>query len=228
MGYVNDVPPIPSVGVHDSDDRFAVRRVFCVGRNYAAHAREMGNDPDREQPFYFTKPADAIVDNAVDVPYPPQTDNLHYEGEMVVAIGKAGTDINVNDALEYVYGYGVGIDLTRRDLQTDAKNKGRPWDVAKGFDHSAPCGEIHKVKQVGHIENARIWLSVNGEIKQDSNINKMIWSVAEVIANLSSFYNLQPGDLIYTGTPGGVGRIVVGDSIIVAIDGLTNLETKIV
>lgn len=228
MGYVIDAPKISSVAVHGSDDRFPVRRVFCVGRNYAAHAREMGRDPDREPPFYFMKPTDALTDNGVDVPYPPQTSNLHYEAELVVAIGKECVNVGIDDALDYVYGYGVGNDLTRRDLQLEARDKGRPWDTGKGFDHSAPCAEIHTVDQVGHIENARIWLSVNGEMKQDSNVNKLIWSVPEVIANLSSLYHLYPGDLIYTGTPEGVGPVVAGDVINVGVDGLTELETKIV
>lgn len=228
MGYVFDAPVITSVAIHDSEKRFAVRRVFCVGRNYAAHAREMGRDPDREPPFYFMKPTDAIVDGGTPVAYPPQTGNLHYEGELVVAIGKECKGTTTDDALDYVYGYAVGNDLTRRDLQLDAREKGRPWDTGKGFDHSAPCAEIHTVDQVGHIENARIWLSVNGETKQDSNINKLIWSVPEVVANLSTLFTLQPGDIIYTGTPEGVGPVVKGDVIRVGVDGLTELETKIV
>ncbi|MCP5381598.1 MAG: fumarylacetoacetate hydrolase family protein [Kordiimonadaceae bacterium] len=228
MGYVFEPSAISSVAIHGSNDRFPVRRIFCVGRNYAAHAREMGRDPDREPPFYFMKPTDALVDNGVDVPYPPQTGNLHYEGELVVAIGKECVNVTTEKALDYVYGYAVGNDLTRRDLQLDARDKGRPWDTGKGFDHSAPCAEIHTVDQVGHISDARIWLSVNGEIRQDSNVNKLIWSVPEVIANLSTLFTLEPGDLIYTGTPEGVGAVVAGDVIRVGVDGLTDLETKIV
>jgi fumarylpyruvate hydrolase len=228
MGYVIDAPKVSSVAVHGSEGRFPVRRIFCVGRNYAAHAREMGHDPDREVPFYFTKPSDAVVDNGVDVPYPPMTENFHFEAELVVAIDKACTNVSVDDALDHVYGYGVGNDLTRRDLQSGSKQKGRPWDTGKAFDHSAPCAEIHKVADVADIENARIWLSVNGEIKQDSNVNKLIWSVSEVIANLSTLFTLKPGDLIYTGTPEGVGPVVKGDVIKVGVDGLTSLETKIV
>lgn len=228
MGYVFRPLEVPSVAIHQSVDRFAVRRIFCVGRNYAAHAREMGHDPDREPPFYFTKPSDALVDNGTDVAYPQQTNNLHFEAELVVAIGKNCSEISADKALDYVYGYAVGNDLTRRDLQSDAKKKSRPWDTAKGFDHSAPCAAIHTVDQVGHIDNARIWLSVNGETKQDSNVNDLIWSVAEVIANLSTLYSLKTGDLIYTGTPEGVGPVVKGDVIKVGIDGLTTLETKIV
>jgi fumarylpyruvate hydrolase len=228
MGYVIEPPAIPSVTVHGSEDRFAVRRIFCVGRNYAAHAREMGHDPDRELPFYFTKPNDAVVENGTSVPYPSMTENLHFEAELVIAIGKSCKDVAVEDAITHVYGYAVGNDLTRRDLQADAKKKGRPWDTGKGFDHSAPCAEIHLAGQVGDIKNARIWLTVNGEVKQDSNVNNLIWSVAEVIANLSTLFTLMPGDLIYSGTPEGVGPVVAGDVIRVGIDGLTDLETKIV
>ncbi|MBT5073000.1 MAG: fumarylacetoacetate hydrolase family protein [Kordiimonadaceae bacterium] len=228
MGYVVEPPEVTSVAVHGSDDRFPVRRIYCVGRNYAAHAREMGHDPDREVPFYFTKPRDAIVENGADVPYPTLTENYHFEAELVVAINKSCTNVSVEDALDHVYGYAVGNDLTRRDLQGEAKKKGRPWDVGKAFDNSAPCAEIHTVDQVGHIENARIWLSVNDEIKQDSDVNKLIWSVAEVIANLSTLFTLETGDLIYTGTPEGVGPVVKGDVIKVGVDGLTSLETKIV
>lgn len=228
MGYVIEPKAVSSVAVHGSDDRFPVRRIFCVGRNYAAHAREMGHDPDRELPFYFTKPSDAVVDNGADVPYPPMTENLHFEAELVVAIGKTATNVSEEKALDHVYGYAVGNDLTRRDLQSQSKTKGRPWDTGKAFDNSAPCAEIHLASQTNDIENARIWLTVNGDIKQDSNTNKLIWSVSEVIANLSSLFTLQPGDLIYTGTPEGVGAVVKGDVIKVGIDGLTDLETKIV
>ena len=228
MGYVINTPNQPSVAVHGSNDRFPVRRIFCVGRNYAAHAREMGHDPDRELPFYFTKPADAVVDNGVEIPYPPMTENLHYEAELVVAIGKTATKVSETDALEYVYGYAVGNDLTRRDLQGESKKKGRPWDTGKAFDNSAPCAEIYPADKAGDIENARIWLTVNGETKQDSNTNKLIWSVSEVISNLSGLFTLEPGDLIYTGTPEGVGPVVKGDVIKVGIDGLIELENRIV
>ena len=228
MGYVINTPNQPSVAVNGSNDRFPVRRIFCVGRNYAAHAREMGHDPDRELPFYFTKPADAVVDNGVEIPYPPMTENLHYEAELVVAIGKTATKVSETDALEYVYGYAVGNDLTRRDLQGESKKKGRPWDTGKAFDNSAPCAEIYLADKAGDIENARIWLTVNGETKQDSNTNKLIWSVSEVISNLSGLFTLEPGDLIYTGTPEGVGPVVKGDVIKVGIDGLTELENSIV
>ncbi len=228
MGFVIDTPEVASVAVHGSEDRFPVRRIFCVGRNYAAHAREMGHDPDREVPFYFTKPSDAVVDNGVDVPYPSITENFHYEAELVAAIGKTCTNVSVENALDHVYGYAVGNDLTRRDLQGDSKKKGRPWDTGKAFDHSAPCAEIHLTADVPDVESARIWLTVNDEIKQDSNVNMLIWSVAEVIANLSTLFTLEPGDLIYTGTPEGVGPVVKGDVIKIGIDGLTELETKIV
>lgn len=228
MGFVFDAPETPSVAIEGTEDRFPVRRIYCVGRNYAAHAREMGRDPDREPPFYFTKPADAIQDNGTDIPYPPATENLHYEGELVVAIGKTCVDATVDNALEYVYGYAVGNDLTRRDLQLDAREKGRPWDTGKGFDHSAPCSAIRTADDIGHPENARIWLTVNGEVKQNSDINKLIWSVPEVVANLSSLYTLEPGDIIFTGTPEGVGQIQKGDTVIVGVEGIGELENKIV
>ncbi len=228
MAYVISPPAIPSLPVRGSDELFPIHRIYCVGRNYAAHAREMGHDPDRDPPFYFTKPADAVVDNGVDVPYPPQTSNLHFEAELVVAIGKECENAALENALDHVFGYAVGNDLTRRDLQSESKQKGRPWDTGKAFDHSAPCAEIYTAEEAGDIENARIWLSVNGEIKQDSNTNKLIWSVPEVIVNLSSLFSLKPGDLIYTGTPEGVGAVIAGDVIKVGIDGLTELETKIV
>ncbi len=228
MGFVFDAPKQASVAIHNSADRFPVRRIFCVGRNYAAHAREMGHDPDREAPFYFTKPADAVVDNGAQVPYPPKTENLHYEAELVVAIGKECTNATLENALDHVFGYAAGNDLTRRDLQSQSKQKGRPWDTGKAFDHSAPCAPIHLATDADDIEKARIWLTVNGDIKQDSNTNKLIWSVPEVIVNLSGLFTLKPGDLIYTGTPEGVGPVVKGDVIHVGIDGLTELETKIV
>ncbi|MCC3861259.1 fumarylacetoacetate hydrolase family protein [Pseudemcibacter aquimaris] len=228
MAFVVEPCERSTLNIHNSDDLYPVRRIYCVGRNYADHALEMGGDPTREAPFYFTKPADAILKNGSDFPYPPETENLHYEAELVIAIGKVGKNVSVDEALDYVYGYAVGIDFTRRDLQAASKKKGRPWDTAKGFDHSAPCSEIYPVSENGHIDDARIWLTVNGETRQDSNTNKMIWSVAEVIANLSELFTLKPGDLIYTGTPEGVGPVIKGDEIKVGVDGLSELEIKVV
>ncbi|GAB3429315.1 fumarylacetoacetate hydrolase family protein [Massilia solisilvae] len=220
-------PAIPSLAIAGSSERFPLRRVFCVGRNYAAHAREMGNDPDREPPFFFTKPADAVVPAAGTLPYPPATRDMHHEIEMVVALGKGGANVAAADALSLVWGYGVGIDLTRRDLQAVAKEMSRPWDVAKGFDASAPCSELHPVAQVGHPSGARIWLEVNGTVKQDGNLDEMIWPVADVIAHLSRYVTLMPGDLIFTGTPSGVGPLSPGDRVRGGLDGVTGFQLEV-
>jgi fumarylpyruvate hydrolase len=223
------IPPsaTPSLAIAGSSERFPLRRVFCVGRNYAAHAREMGNDPDREPPFFFTKPADAVVPAAGTLPYPPATKDMHHEVEMVVALGKGGTNVAVADALDLVWGYGVGLDLTRRDLQAVAKELSRPWDMAKGFDASAPCSELHPVSEVGHPANARIWLEVNGAVKQDGNLDEMIWPVADVIAHLSRFVALQPGDLIFSGTPAGVGPLKPGDKVRGGLDGVAGFQLEV-
>jgi fumarylpyruvate hydrolase len=226
MSYVITPAPQPSVEVRGTQDRFAVRRIFCVGRNYAAHAREMGND-DREPPFFFTKPADAIVANGSTVPYALRTENFHHEVELVVALGGGGTNIPVAKANSLVYGYAVGIDLTRRDLQADARDHGRPWDTSKGFDKSAPIAAIRPVSAGGIIESARIWLSVNGKMRQDANVAEMTWKVPEIIAELSTLFEIAAGDLIYTGTPAGVGPLVRGDSIEAGIDGLDALAIRI-
>lgn len=217
----------PTIAVAGSEDRFPVRRIYCIGRNYGAHAREMGYDPDREPPFWFAKPADAIVASGSMIDYPPRTANLHHEIELVVAIGKAGADVAVGDALEHVYGYAVGIDLTRRDLQKEAKSQGRPWVTAKGFDQSAPVSALHTVEDVGHPASGRIWLSVNGEIRQQGDLNELIWSVAEAVAELSTLFALSPGDLIFTGTPAGVGPVIVGDQIAGSIDGIDEIKITI-
>jgi fumarylpyruvate hydrolase len=226
MSYVIAAPVPPSVEVRGTRDRFPVRRIFCVGRNYAAHAREMGND-DREPPFFFTKPADAVVASGATVPYPPRTSNFHHEAELVVALGGGGANIPVAKANSVIYGYAVGIDLTRRDLQSEARDTGKPWDTSKGFDRSAPIGAIRPVSAGGHIESARIWLSVNGKIKQDANVAEMTWKVPEIIAELSTLFELAAGDLIYTGTPAGVGPLARGDAIEAGIDGLDSLSTRI-
>jgi fumarylpyruvate hydrolase len=222
-------PPVPAtVAIKGSTQSFTVHRIYCVARNYAAHAREMGKDPEREAPFFFMKPADAVVANGSSVPYPPRTANLHHEIELVVAIGTGGADIAVADALTHVYGYAVGNDLTRRDLQFQARDMGRPWDIAKGFDQSAPITAIHPVAQVGHPAGGRIWLAVNGAVRQEADLADLIWSVPEVIAELSTFFTLSPGDLIYTGTPAGVGALQPGDRIEGGIDGFDTLVTAIV
>jgi fumarylpyruvate hydrolase len=213
--------------VASSEQRFPVRRVFCVGRNYGAHAREMGSDPNREPPFFFTKPADAVVPASGAVPYPPATQDLHHEVELVVALGAGGSNIDPARALELVWGYGVGLDLTRRDLQAVAKDSGRPWDMAKGFDASAPCSDLVPASTLGHPQNARIWLEVNGELRQQGNLNEMIWPIADVIAHLSRLVTLAPGDLIYTGTPAGVAALKPGDQLRGGVDGVAEFALSI-
>lgn len=225
--FVFPPPPQPSVAIAGSEQRFPVRRIFCVGRNYAAHAREMGNDPDREPPFFFTKPADAVVNSGATVPYPPLTSNLHHEIELVVAIGKGGSDIGRDAAKSHVWGYGVGIDLTRRDLQEDAKATRRPWDWSKGFDLSAPCGPLSPASRVGDLSSLRIWLSVNGVMRQDATLAELIWPVDDIVASCSRAVALKPGDLIYTGTPAGVGPLVPGDRVEGGIDGLGTVSIAI-
>jgi fumarylpyruvate hydrolase len=225
-GFVIPAPPVPAVPVRGGG-LFPVRRIFCVGRNYAAHAREMGHDPDREPPFFFTKPADAILTGA-EMPYPSATSELHHEVELVVAIGTAGRDIAVADAKAHIWGYAIGIDMTRRDLQAAAKKLGRPWDMAKGFDHSAPIGEIVPAAELGKFESGHILLSINGVERQEGDLGDMIWSVPEVIAALSRLVELQPGDLIFTGTPEGVAEVKRGDELEAMISGLTPLRVTVV
>jgi fumarylpyruvate hydrolase len=228
MTYVVPAPAQTSVEVAGTGQRFPVHRIYCVGRNYAAHAREMGMDPEREPPFFFSKPADAVVPNGAPVPYPPRTGNLHHEIELVVAIGTGGRDIPLASALAHVFGYAVGNDLTRRDLQFAAREKGQPWDVSKGFDRSAPVTAIRRAAEVGHPERGRIWIEVNGELRQQADLSEMIWSVPEIVAELSTLFDLAPGDLIFTGTPAGVGPVQRGDSLVGGIDGLETLRTTIV
>lgn len=222
------LPPSPhaSVAVQGSDARFAVRRVFCVGRNYAAHARELGND-ERDPPFFFTKPADAVVDSGMTIPYPPLTKNLHHEIELVAAIGKPGFRIARGQALDHVWGYGVGIDLTRRDLQDEAKKAARPWDWAKAFDRSAPCGALAPAQSSGHPREGRIWLAVNGVVKQEGDIADMIWPLADIVAICSQSVELRSGDLIFTGTPAGVGALSPGDRVTGGVDGIGTIDLAI-
>jgi fumarylpyruvate hydrolase len=222
----------PDVGAAAPDTpRFPVHRIYCVGRNYEAHAREMGHDPDREPPFFFAKPADAVLFVAPGTTaafhYPPRSTNVHFEMELVAAIGRGGRDIAVDEALNHVYGYALGLDMTRRDLQAEAKKMGRPWDVAKGFDESAPLGPIHPVSRIGHVTQGAIWLAVNGETKQRSDVSQMIWSTAETIAYLSTLFELQPGDLVFTGTPEGVGAVQRGDTLVGGIDGLGEFNVRV-
>jgi fumarylpyruvate hydrolase len=225
--YVFPPPEPPSVEIEGRSERFAVRRIYCVGRNYEAHAREMGKDPTREPPFFFTKPADAVVPNHSTIPYPSRTKNLHHEIELVLAIGKAGRDITAGTALEHVFGYAVGNDLTRRDLQFEARDKGRPWDTGKAFDRSAVITAIRPASVGGHVVRGRIWLSVNGQVRQDADVSELIWSVPELIAELSTLFELRAGDLIYTGTPAGVGPVVSGDRMEGGVAELPTLVTTI-
>ena len=233
MTYVFPPHPQPSLPVAGSDARFPVRRIFCVGRNYADHAREMGavdQASGLEPPFFFMKPGDAVVggEGEIRVSYPPITKNLHHEVEMVVALGAGGANVTVDAAKGLIFGYAVGFDLTRRDIQGKAKEKGHPWDMGKGFDQSAVCSEIQPVSQVGHPASGRIWLKVNGEIRQDGDLSDMGWKVADIIANLSTMVRLEAGDLIYTGTPAGVGPIVAGDLLTAGVDGVGTLTARIV
>jgi fumarylpyruvate hydrolase len=232
MTYVIQQPAQASLPVAGSDQQFPVRRVYCVGRNYAAHAREMGFDPDREPPFFFCKPADSVVPVAkgqvLELDYPVETSNYHYEIELVVAIGKGGRDIPQEQANEHVWGYAVGLDMTRRDRQMQMREMGRPWELGKAFDRSAPIGPLHPASEVGHPQHAGIWLQVNGSDKQRSDIDKLIWSVPETIAYLSCFFELQPGDLIMTGTPEGVGPVVKGDLMVGGVDGLGEIQARVI
>ncbi|MEH6774956.1 MAG: fumarylacetoacetate hydrolase family protein [Cereibacter changlensis] len=227
MDYVFQPLPVQSVAITGDSRRFPVRRIFCVGRNYADHIREMGFSPEREAPFFFTKPADALVANGATVAYPLLTENFHHEAELVVAIGKAGMNIPVEEALKHVWGYAAGNDLTRRDLQFALRDRGRPWDWSKAFDRSAVCGAITQMQGRALPGTARIRGSVNGKTRQEATLDLLIWSVAEIIAALSSSVAIQPGDLVYTGTPAGVGPLVPGDSCTIEVDGLAPVTTII-
>ena len=226
--YVIEPVALPTLPVAGDTRRFAVNRIYCVGRNYADHAREMGHDPDREPPFFFMKPASAIVTDGADMQYPSLSKDVHHEIEMVVAIGKGGANIPADKALEHVYGYGVGLDMTRRDLQGEAKKMGRPWDTGKAFDQSAPCSALVPVAECGHPSKGSIRLMVNGEVRQEGDLNQLIWNVPDTIAYLSTLFTLQPGDLIFSGTPAGVGPIKKGDVLEGEVDGLPLLKTRIV
>ncbi len=227
MSFIFDPAPQPAVSIVNSAAKFPVRRIFCVGRNYADHVREMGNDPKSEPPIFFSKPADAVVESGAVIPYPSNTANFHHEVELVIAIGRGGANIDAGAALAHVWGYGVGVDLTRRDRQAEAKKAGTPWDIAKGFDHSAPISALTPAAEAGDVLNARIWLTVNGETRQESNTGGMIWSVPEIIATLSRWWELKAGDLIFTGSPEGVSAIATGDVIACGVDGLAPLTFSI-
>jgi fumarylpyruvate hydrolase len=224
--------PATYIPVAGSDMMFPVRRIYCIGRNYAAHAIERGSDPTREPPFFFQKPTDAIQYVAVGTvpphPYPPLTKNYHYEAELVAAIGKGGRNIPAAQALDHVWGYTLGLDMTRRDLQNAMGDQKKPWEIGKSFDHSAPMGPLHPVADIGHFTEGAIWLKVNGQLKQNANLKQMIWSVAEQVSKLSEAFELFPGDIIYSGTPANVGPVVPGDIIEMHIDRLPNLSVRIV
>ncbi len=219
-------PSQPTAEISGTGQRFPIHRIYCVGRNYAEHIREMGGDTEREPPVFFSKPPDAVVANGAAVPYPPRTANLHHEIELVIAIGRGGRNIGKGEALEHVFGYATGNDLTRRDLQHAAKQKGLPWDTSKGFDCSAPLAPIRPAAR-GHVSKGRIWLTVNGVLRQESDIAEMIWSVPEIVAELSTLFELEPGDLIFTGTPAGVGALKPGDRVEGGIEGLDSLRHTI-
>jgi fumarylpyruvate hydrolase len=219
-------PPQPTVAVAGSDLRFPVHRIYCVGRNYLAHIREFGKD-EKAPPFFFAKAPDMVVENGSTIPYPSLTNNFHHEVELVVAIATGGANIPVEQALDHVYGYAVGFDMTRRDIQQEASKAGRPWEIGKSFDYSAPCGAIHPVGQVGHFAKGKIQIKVNGQVRQDSDISAMIWNVPEIIHHLSLQVTLQPGDLIFSGTPEGVGAVVPGDEMVGSVEGLSELTIKV-
>ncbi|MDB5961977.1 MAG: fumarylacetoacetate hydrolase [Massilia sp.] len=225
--YIFPPPATPALAIAHSDQRFPIRRVICVGRNYASHAREMGSDPDREPPFFFMKPADAVVAAAGVLPYPGATNELHYEVELVVALKDGGENIAVENALDLVWGYGVGLDLTRRDLQAQAKETRRPWDFSKGFDNSAPCSPLAPASAIGHPDQARIFLEVNGKVVQDGSLNELIWPIADILAHISRFMALQPGDLIFSGTPSGVGALEPGDQVHGEVVGVASFDLTV-
>jgi fumarylpyruvate hydrolase len=226
MNFVIPAPPRQVLEVAGNNATFPVRRIYCVGRNYIEHIRETGND-EREPPFFFQKPADALVPSGGEFPYPPLSTNVHHEIELVAAISEGGRNIPADKALDHVYGYAVGIDMTRRDLQGEAKEMRRPWEPGKAFDHAAPCTPIVPASEIGHPDKARIWLKVNGEIRQDANIDDMIWNLPETIAHLSQSYELQPGDLILTGTPAGVGPVERGDVVTGGVEGVGEIEIHV-
>ena len=225
--FVIEPAAVIGLPVRHSSQVFPVNRIFCVGRNYADHAREMGHNPDREPPFFFMKPANTVVSRGSAFAYPDLTNDVHHEVELVVALAHGGSGIDSKDALSHVFGYAVGLDMTRRDLQSEAKKLGRPWDTGKAFDHSAPCSELVCAKEIGHPSKGRIALTVNGVLKQQGDLADLIWSVPETIAYLSTLFCLQPGDLIFTGTPAGVGPVVRGDNMHATIDGIGELHTSV-
>ena len=226
--YVVPAPGMPCLPVRGSSARFPVHRIYCVGRNYAAHAIEMGHDPDRERPFFFLKSPDNLVPDGGDFPYPPKSGDVHHEVELVAAIGRGGSDIGADAALDHVWGYAVGLDMTRRDLQAEMKKAGRPWEIGKAFEHSAPMGAVAPAAEIGHPGEGRVELRVNGEIRQEGDLDQLIWKVPEIISCLSGLFELRPGDLIMTGTPSGVGPVERGDLVECSIAGVGALTTRVV
>jgi fumarylpyruvate hydrolase len=228
VGYVISPPPVPSLRVVGSDDEFPVRRIYCIGRNYAEHAIEMGHDPTKEPPFFFQKNPDNLLPDGQDFPYPPKTEDVHFEIELVVALKSGGTNIPVEKAMDHVFGYAVGLDMTRRDLQGEAKKLGRPWEIGKAFEHSAPCGPIVPAEKTGHLTKGSVTLEVNGQPKQKGDLNQMIWKIPEMISYLSDYFRLAPGDLIMSGTPAGVGAVKRGDTLLGKVEGVGELKVKVV
>lgn len=228
MDFIFPPPATVSLPVKGQDSLFPVRRIYCVGRNYLEHIREMKESDERDPPFFFQKPRDAILQSGRPMPYPPLTQDLHYEAELVLAIGKQGAQIPVDQALDFVLGYAVGLDMTRRDRQRESGKKGHPWEIGKSFDASAPCGSISLAQEIGHLHKAGIRLYVNGEVRQNANIEHLIWKVPEIVHQLSMQMTLVPGDLIFTGTPAGVGAVVPGDRIVAEIDGLSSLSIEVI
>ncbi|MHC1548720.1 fumarylacetoacetate hydrolase family protein [Phyllobacterium sp. K27] len=226
--FIFEPAPQPGLEISGTDKLFPVHRIYCVGRNYADHAIEMGHDPNREPPFFFQKNSDSLVKQGENFPYPPATDDVHFEMELVIAIGKGGINIAADAALDHVFGYGVGLDMTRRDLQGEAKKLGRPWEVGKAFESSAPCSPIVPASIIGHPAQGAIWLKVNGVERQRGDLDQMIWKVPETIAYLSTLFNLKAGDLIFTGTPAGVGAIHRGDKMTGGVDGVAEIEVSVV
>jgi fumarylpyruvate hydrolase len=228
MGYVIKPGPVPALPVAGSADVFPVNRIFCVGRNYADHAREMGHDPDREPPFFFMKPGSCLLPEGRDFPYPQLSKDVHYEFELVAALSSGGANLSVREALNHVYGYAAGLDMTRRDLQSQAKKLARPWDAAKAFDHSAPCSQVMPASEIGHPKQGAIRLEQNGKRVQNSDLSALIWSVPEIIAHLSTLFTLEAGDLIFTGTPAGVGPVQRGDVLHGSIERVSELTVRVV
>jgi len=226
--YLFQPAPAPALPIRGMNKLFPVHRIYCVGRNYADHAKEMGHDPNREAPFFFQKNPDTLIPGGGDFPYPPKSNDVHHEFEMVVALQRGGTDIPVERALDCVFGYAVGLDMTRRDLQNEAKKQGRPWEVGKAFEHAAPCSEIVPASVIGHPAKGAVWLKVNGAVKQQGDLSQLIWPVPEMISYLSGLFELRPGDLIFSGTPAGVSAVKRGDVLNGGVDGIGEITVKVV